>query len=77
LSSPHFFFEALTPFSILSDRLDVYFFNLIVARHLHQRIAEQKYSAIGKHLSEVHGNKNLLNEGQFRVLKKCHGKFES
>ena len=31
------------------------------ARHLHQRIAEHKYSAIGKNLSEVHGDKNLLN----------------
>ena len=45
-------------------------------RHLHQRIAEHKYSAIGKHLLEVHGDKNLLNEGQFRVLKKCHEKFD-
>ena len=46
------------------------------ARHLHQRIAEHKYSAIGKHLLEVNGDKNLLNEGQFRVLKKCHEKFD-
>ena len=47
-----------------------------IARHLHQRIAEHKYSAIGKHLLEVHGDKNLLNEGQFRVLKKCHEKSD-
>ena len=48
------------------------------ARHLHQRIAEHKYSAIGKHLFEVHGDKILLNEDQFRVLdlKKCRGKFD-
>ena len=46
------------------------------ARHLHQRIAEHKYSSIGKHLLEAHGDKNLLNEGQFYVLKKCHGKFD-
>jgi len=26
------------------------------ARHLHQRIAEHKYSAIGKHLLEGHGS---------------------
>ena len=32
------------------------------ARHLHQRIAEHKYSAIGKHLLDVHGDKNLLRE---------------
>ncbi|XP_068692461.1 uncharacterized protein [Montipora foliosa] len=46
------------------------------ARHLRQRIAEHKHSSIGKHLLEAHGDKNLLNEGQFRVLKKCHGKFD-
>ena len=40
------------------------------ARHLHQRIAEHKYSAIGKHLLDEHGDKNLINEDQFRVLKK-------
>ena len=46
------------------------------ARHLPQRIAEHKYSAIGKHLLDAHGDKNLINEGQCRVLKKCQGKFE-
>ena len=46
------------------------------ARHLLQRIAEHKYSAIGKHLLEVHGGKNLLNEDQFHVLKKYRGKFD-
>ena len=46
------------------------------ARHLQQSIAEHKYSAIGKHLLEAHSDKNLLNEGQFRVLKKCHEKFD-
>ena len=30
------------------------------ARHLHQRIAEHKYSSIGKHLLEAHDDKNLL-----------------
>ena len=30
------------------------------ARHLHQRIAEYKYSAIGKHLLDAHGDKTLL-----------------
>jgi len=46
------------------------------ARHLHQRIAEHKCSAIGKHILEEHSDKNLLNEGQFRVLKKWHEKFD-
>ena len=44
--------------------------------HLLQRIAEPKYSAIGKHFLEEHGDKNLLNEGQFHILKKCDGKFD-
>ena len=39
------------------------------ARHLHQRIAEHKNSAIGIHLLEAHGSKNLLKESQFRVLR--------
>ena len=46
------------------------------ARHLHQRIAEHKYLAIGKHLLDAHRDKNLINEDQFCVLKKCHGKFD-
>ena len=46
------------------------------AWHLQQRIAEHKYSAIGKHFLEAQGDKNRLNEGQFRVLKKCHGKVD-
>jgi len=46
------------------------------ARHLHQRIAERKYSSISKHLLQAHGDKNLFNEAQFCVLKKCHGKFD-
>ena len=46
------------------------------AGHLHQRIAEHKYSTIGKHLLDAHGDKNLITEDQFRVLKKCHGKFD-
>ena len=25
---------------------------------------------------EAHGDKTLLNEGQFYVLKKCHGEFD-
>ena len=37
------------------------------ARNRYKRIAEHEYSAIGKHLLEVHGDKNLLNEDQFRA----------
>ena len=45
------------------------------ARHLFQRVAEHKNSAIGKHFLEVHGNKHLLNEGHFKILRKCQSKF--
>ena len=46
------------------------------ARHLHQRIVEHKYSAIEKHFSTAHGDTSLLKESQFRILKKCQGKFD-
>ena len=46
------------------------------ARHLRQRIIEQKYSAIGKHFSTAHGDTSLLKESQFRILKTCQGKFD-
>ena len=39
-------------------------------RHLFQRIADHRYSAIGRHLRDAHGNIDLLNESQFRMLKK-------
>ena len=46
------------------------------ARHLHQRINEHKYSAIGRHL-EQHGlSRNELVDKQFSVLKKCRSKFD-
>ena len=45
-------------------------------RHLFQRVAEHKHSAIGKHVTEAHGGSDLLNESCFKVLKKCHGKFD-
>ena len=31
---------------------------------------------MGKHLLEAHSDKNVLNEDQFHVRKKCHGKFD-
>ena len=46
------------------------------ARHLHQRMAEHKNSAIGRHFLEAHGNNNLLRESQFTVLRKCQSKFD-
>ena len=46
------------------------------ARHLHQRIVEHKYSAIGKHFSTAHRDTSLLKESQFCILKKCQGKFD-
>ena len=46
------------------------------ARHLHQRIAEHKSSATGKHLKDAHGNRDLLNENRFSVLRKYRSKFD-
>ena len=31
---------------------------------------------ICKHVVDAHGDKNLINEDQFRVVKKCRGKFD-
>ena len=36
---------------------------------IHGRIAEHKYLIIGKHLLEVHGDKNGLNDDQSSILK--------
>ena len=46
-------------------------------RHLFQRKTEHKgqSSSIGKDLSEAHGNEDLPQENNFRVLKKCQSKF--
>ena len=46
------------------------------ARHLFQRVAEHKNSAIGKHFHEAHGRRDRLNESHFKVLRKCQGKFD-
>ena len=43
------------------------------ARHLNQCIAEHKYSASSKHLSELHGDKNLLKEDLFVFLRNAAG----
>ena len=46
------------------------------ARHLHQRINEHKYSAIGRHLGQHGLLKIALADKQFSVLKKCICKFD-
>ena len=46
------------------------------ARHLFQRVAEHKNSAIGKHFHEAHGRRDRLNESHFKILRKCQGKFD-
>jgi len=47
------------------------------SRHLHQRIDEHRFSAIGKHLKNDHGITTIgdLNSN-FSVLKKCGGKLD-
>ena len=39
------------------------------ARHLFQRVAEHKNSAIGKHFHEAHSRRDRLNESHFKILK--------
>ena len=46
------------------------------ARHLHQRISEHRYSAIGKHIETQHDNKRAKIDHLFKVLKKCRSKFD-
>ena len=38
-------------------------------RHLFQHVAEHKYSAIGKHLTEALGGSDLLNESLLKFLR--------
>ena len=46
------------------------------SRHLFQRIAEHKYSAIGQHLKEDHKLQGYSVQDQFTVLKKCRTKLD-
>ena len=46
------------------------------ARHLHQRIGEHKYSAIGRHLEDHGLSKSDLKDKQFSILRKCRTKFD-
>ena len=44
------------------------------ARHLFQPVAEHKNAAIGKH--DAYDRSDILNESQFKILRKCQGKFD-
>ena len=46
------------------------------ARHLHQRISEHRYSAIGKHLETQPGNNRTKTGPLFKVLRKCNSKLD-
>jgi len=47
------------------------------SRHLHQRIDEHRFSAIGKHLKNGHGIKTIGDlHSNFSLLKKCGGKLD-
>ena len=47
------------------------------SRHLHQRIDEHRYSAIGNHLKKDHGLETIGDlTNNFSVLKKCNGKLD-
>ena len=45
-------------------------------RHLYQRIAEHKYSAVGKHLKDEHQAKIPDLEKYFLILRKCQGMLD-
>ena len=48
------------------------------SRHLHQRIDEHRYSAIGKHLKNDHALETIGDlSNNFSVLKKCNGKLDN
>ena len=44
--------------------------------HLHQRISEHRYSAIGKHLEAQHGNNRTKIDHLIKILRKCSSKFD-
>ena len=46
------------------------------ARHLHQRIFEHRYSAIGKHLETQQGNNRTKTDHLSKVLRKFNSKFD-
>ena len=45
------------------------------ARHLFQRAAEHKNSAIGKHFHEAHGRRDHVNGRLLKILRKCQANF--
>ena len=46
-------------------------------RHLYQRIQEHRYSAGGKHLSNISGSSDTSNlSSNFSIFKKCQTKFD-
>ena len=59
-------------------KCDLYDSNYVgyTTRHLFQRIADHRYSAIGSHLRDTHGNIVLLNDSQIRMLTTCCAKWD-
>ena len=45
-------------------------------RHLHQRIEEDKSTVVGEHMLEQYNEDPKHIEKNFKVLRKCRGKFE-
>ena len=71
--------------SVVNRQCVVYYFKCYLcdahyvgytARHLNQHIAEHKNSAIARYFLQARGSKDLLKEYQFKVLRKCQGKFD-
>ena len=72
-------------YKLVSQQLVVYKFQCgscdasyvgYTARHLHQRIEEHRYSAIGRHRLADHGQTTAPPAASFSVLKKCASKFD-
>ena len=63
-------------YRFVCDLCDADYVGYTAARHLFQRVAEHKNSAIGKHFHEAHGRRDRLNESHFKILRKCQGKFD-
>ena len=39
-------------------------------------VRKLKRFGIGKHFHDAQGRTDLLNESHFKILRKCHGKFD-
>ena len=73
---PHIISQECVVYNYKCDLCDAEYVSY-TSRHLHQRIDERRYSAIGNHLKNDHGLETIGDlTNNFSVLKKCKGKLE-